>query len=230
MRSSSVSSLSTSSGSCQSNVASMSGGVFFACLAAARVIIESFAAGPFIDRRIDYSGFRTVLLSRTLANAPPPYFFAAPGTPSSKISPRDSEGKRSAERRTNCRRQTSLRCMLDCSSGAPLAKGARLSALHRGIFRSFGPALFVGRLVIFRLLRAQWRFKNRRRLKPAFRQRAPRARSWCRGAGFPGRPSAQGDEPKARRAAPCSIRRTSPVDAPREQGGGRNLISRKKVK
>src|SRR5215203_5357934 len=110
--------------------------------------------------------------------------------------------------------------MLDCSSGAPLAKGARLSALHRSIFRSFGPALFVGRLFILRLLRAQWRCRT---VEGQSRSSVSELLAPGRGAGE--RVSQAARVPKvtnlkARRAAPCSIRQTSPVDAPREQGGG----------
>src|SRR5215208_421812 len=59
--------------------------------------------------------------------------------------PFEQEGKRSAERRTNCCQQTSC-AVCACStasSGAPLAKGVRLSALHRGVLVSASGRAFV---------------------------------------------------------------------------------------
>ena len=61
-----------------------------------------------------------------LANAPPPVFLAAPGTPSSLPSPSHKARGRSAERR--------ILSYPRLAAWAPLAKGARLSALHRGVF------------------------------------------------------------------------------------------------
>src|SRR3954471_16542034 len=95
------------------------------------------------------------------------------------------------------RREAHLGILRTSRRGAPLAKGARLSALHRG-FSGLRGALLV----------SPYHLSVSERVAPGHNAEGPVPK-----------PPERVVTSHARRAAPCSIHRTSPEDALDEQGG-----------
>src|SRR3954469_21949164 len=124
-------------------------------------------------------------------------------------SPRDNEGSGAPKGAPTAASRQALRSlrMLDCVGGAPLAKGARLPALHCGVLVSTSGRAFAGYTGRQRA--------PRRRLVVASRHSSLHGANCVNLFALPRRrPSAELRAQPAG-AAPCSANQTSPEDAPR---------------
>jgi hypothetical protein len=91
-------------------------------------------------------------------HASSPVFFAAPGTPSSLSLPLECEGTQ--------RRAAHPYSIHASRRGRPLAKGARLSALHSGVHTATGPRFRLSSWRAFRLFRRPGPVRADRRSEP----------------------------------------------------------------